>query len=161
VSERSKKPVVRPAALHELDRIAALWTSITLHHESLDPAFRMRRDADGAVRELIAQIHRDPHSAIFVVDEEGDLPGMCIVRLDSAPPIMVEDERAEITDLGVRSDARRRGLASALVDAALAWVRESGVERVEVHVARANAEGQAFWRARGFGDLMDVLHKRL
>jgi hypothetical protein len=24
-----------------------------------------------------------------------------------------------------------------------------------------NRAGQAFWRARGFGDLMDVLHKRL
>lgn len=154
-------PVVRRAALHELDRVAALWTAITHHHAPLDPVFRMRADADGAVRELLGQIHRDAHSAIFVVDDAGDLPGMCIVRIDSAPPIMVEDERGEITDLGVRPEARRRGLATALVDAALAWVRECGVERVEVHVAKANAEGQAFWRARGFGDLMDVLQKRL
>ncbi len=152
---------VRLARLQDLDRVAALWTSITRHHERLDPVFRMRSDADGELRELLGAIQRDPDSAIFVYDDEGDLPGMCIVRVDHAPPIMVEQERAEITDLGVRGGERRRGIGSALVDAALAWVVESGVSRVEVQVARANPEGQAFWRARGFGDLMDVLHKRL
>lgn len=152
---------VRLARLHDLDRVAALWTAITLHHQPIDPVFRMRAGADGELRELLGAIHRDADSAIFVYDQAGDLPGMCIVRIDSAPPIMQETERAEITDLGVREDARRRGIASALVEAAFEWVRQSGVARIEVHVASANAEGQAFWRARGFGDLMDVLHKRL
>lgn len=159
--DASTTPRVRAATARDLDRVAALWTAITLHHEPLDPVFRMRPDADEALRELLGHIHRDMHSAIFVYDDAGDLPGLCIVRIDAAPPIMQEVERAEITDLGVRSDARRKGIASALVEAALRWVRESGVDRVEVHVARANEEGQAFWRARGFGDLMDVLHKRL
>jgi len=152
---------VRLARLRDLDRVAALWTAITVHHQPIDPVFRMRPGADGELRELLGSIHRDRDSAIFVYDEEGDLPGMCIVRIDSAPPIMRETERAEITDLGVREDARRRGIASALVEAALEWVRQSGVARVEVQVASANTLGQAFWRARGFGDLMDVLHKRL
>jgi len=152
---------VRLARLHDLDRVAALWTAITLHHRPIDPVFRMRAGAEGELRELLGSIHRDRDSAIFVYDQGGDLPGMCIVRIDSAPPIMQETERAEITDLGVREDARRRGVASALVEAAFEWVRQSGVARVEVHVASANVEGQAFWRARGFGDLMDVLHKRL
>ncbi len=87
--------------------------------------------------------------------------GLCIVRIDRAPPIMNEVERAEITDLGVREDQRRHGLGGALVDEALAWVAASGVTRVEVQVARGNTEGQAFWRSRGFDPLMDVLHKRL
>jgi ribosomal protein S18 acetylase RimI-like enzyme len=106
-------------------------------------------------------IARDPDAAILVYDDEGDLLGLCIVRLDRSPPIMREVERAEITDLGVREGARRRGIATAMLDEALAWVKQSGVSRVEVQVATGNREGQAFWRARGFGDLMDVLHKRL
>jgi ribosomal protein S18 acetylase RimI-like enzyme len=154
-------PHVRVAVMQELDRVAALWTAITLHHEPLDPVFRMRRDADGELRELLGAIARDPDAAILVYDDAGDLPGLCIVRIDHSPPIMQEVERAEITDLGVREDARRRGIGRALVEEALAWVRASGVKRVEVQVAVANADGQAFWRALGFGDLMDVLHKHL
>jgi len=152
---------VRRAEVRDLDRVAALWTAITRYHEPLDPVFRMREDAGGEVAELLRALDRDPDCEIFVFDEGGDLPGMLIVRVDHAPPIMAESERAEITDLGVREDARRRGIGTALLDAALAWVRASGVRRVEVQVAHANGAAQAFWRARGFADFMDVLDKRL
>jgi len=152
---------VRPARVQDIDRVAALWSGITRHHEPLDPLFRMRDDADSELRELLHALRRDADAEIFVWDEAGDLPGMCIVRIDRAPPILEEVERAEITDLGVREDHRRRGIGGALVARAMRWVEESGVRRVEVQVAHGNPEGQAFWRTQGFGDLMDVLHKRL
>lgn len=152
---------VRAAERRDLDRVAALWTAITDHHAGLDPLFTMRSDADVALRDLLDAMQRDPDSLILVYDEAGDLPAMLIVRVDQSPPILRETQRAEITDLGVREDERRRGIADALVDAALAWVRISGVDRIEVNVAKGNAEGQAFWRQRGFGDLMDVLHLRM
>ena len=152
---------VRRAEFVDLDRVAALWTLITRHHEPLDPAFRMREGVEGELRELLRAIARDPDSEIFVYEEGGDLPGMLIVRIDRAPPIMAEVERAEITDLGVRPGARRQGVATLLLREALRWIRASGVHRVEVQVAHANPEGQAFWRSQGFGDFMDVLNKRL
>lgn len=152
---------VRSARVRDLDRVAALWSAITRHHALLDPLFTMREDADGELRELLSGLLRDPDAEIFVYDEDGDLPGMCIVRIDRAPPILEEVERAEITDLGVRESLRRRGIGRALVTEALRWVENSGVGRVEVQVAHGNEEGQAFWRAAGFGDFMDVLHKRL
>ena len=162
--ERPDRPlsgVVREARARDLDRVAALWSAITRHHEPLDPLFRMRPDGDSELRELLSGLLRDSDALVLVYDAAGDLPGMCIVRVDRAPPILEEVERAEITDLGVREDQRRRGIAARLVAAAIAWVRASGIERVEVQVAHGNAEGQGFWRSQGFGDLMDVLHKRL
>lgn len=152
---------VRAATARDLDRVAALWTAITAHHEPFDPLFRMRADADAALRELLGRLQRDPDAAIFVHDANGDVAGMCIVRIDHAPPILEEVERAEITDLGVREDARRCGIGTALVDCALRWARASGVARVEIQVASENVEAQAFWRAKGFGELMNILHKRL
>lgn len=153
--------IVRTARLQDLDRVAALWGAITDHHTHLDPLFTMRPDAEGELRELLGTLLPDPDAEIFVYDVEGDLPGMCIVRIDRAPPILQEVERAEITDLGVRESLRRRGIGRTLVAAALGWVRDSGVTRIEVQVAHGNVEGQAFWRSEGFGDFMDVLHKRL
>jgi ribosomal protein S18 acetylase RimI-like enzyme len=152
---------VRPARMQDLDRVTALWTAITQHHAPLDPLFRMRRGGDSELRELLGSLYRDPDSAIFVYQSGDDLPGMCIVKIDSSPPIMEEVERAEITDLGVREDRRRQGIGGALVDEAFAWIEAAGVARVEVQVATGNREGQAFWRSRGFDSLMDVLHKRL
>ena len=153
--------IVRLAHRRDLDRVAALWTAITHHHAHLDPLFTQRPGADELLRDLILQLHSDPDVAIFVFDIAGDLPGMCIVRIDHAPPILEETERAEITDIGVRPGFRRQGVARRLVDAALRWVRDTGVDRVEIQVAVGNSEGQAFWRAMGFGELLSVLHRRL
>ena len=158
---RALAKCVRPAQHQDLDRVAVLWTAITQHHESLDPLFTMRPDAGDALRELLTAMLRDPETLILLYDENRDLPGLMIVRVDQSPPILREAERAEITDLGVRKSERRRGIAGVLVDAGLEWVRASGVERVEVNVAHGNPEGQAFWRKRGFADLMDVLHLRM
>ncbi|MEZ4332072.1 MAG: GNAT family N-acetyltransferase [Myxococcota bacterium] len=154
---------VRAARPQEIDRVAALWSLITDHHAALDPLFRMRRGpvAEGELRELLRAIQRDPDAEIFVFDHEGTPQGLCIVRIDHAPPILEETERAEITDVGVRREWRRHGIARRLVEAAQRWVVERGVARVEIQVAHGNAEGQAFWRAMGYGPLMDVLHKRL
>ena len=160
---------VRVARMQEMDRVAALWAMITEHHAGLDPLFRMRRGtvAEGELRELLRALSRDPDAEILVFDANPDeavpseLVGLCIVRVDHAPPILEETERAEITDVGVRPTDRRQGIARQLVAAAFDWVRDRGVERVELQVASGNVEGQAFWRSLGFSDLMDVLHKRL
>jgi N-acetylglutamate synthase len=57
--------------------------------------------------------------------------------------------------------ARRRGIGRALAGAALAWAQAAGAARVEVRVAARNPGGQAFWRALGFADFVDVLDRRL
>lgn len=154
---------IRPARPQEIDRVAALWSLITDHHAALDPLFRMRRGpvAEGELRELLRALQRDPDAEILVFEDDGTPQGLCIVRIDHAPPILEETERAEITDVGVRPEWRRRGVARRLVEAAQRWVGERGVTRIEIQVAHGNVEGQAFWRAMGYGPLMDVLHKRL
>jgi ribosomal protein S18 acetylase RimI-like enzyme len=141
--------------------VTALWLAIGDHHAGLGPAFAMRAGAESEARELLRALLRDPDTAAFLYEEAGRALGLCIARVDQAPPIAVETERGEITDLGVDPAVRRRGIGRALVEAALAWIGGRGVRRLEVRVAVRNPEGQAFWRALGFGDLVDVLERRL
>jgi ribosomal protein S18 acetylase RimI-like enzyme len=152
---------IRRCQPRDLDRVTALWSALTVHHSRLDPVFALRAGAGERIRALLASQLRDPDTAIFVADDAGNLKGFCAVRIDRAPPIFEESERAEITDLGVREGERRQGHGRALVEAALLWIAAHGIERVEVRVAFRNEQGQGFWRALGFGDLMDVLHRRL
>lgn len=163
IDDEGEKGRVRAARMKEIDRVAALWSLITEHHADLDPLFRMRRGpvAEGELRELLRALHRDPDAEILVYDLDETPIGLCIVRIDRAPPILEETERAEITDLGVRPSMRRRGIGRRLVEEATAWVRDRGVARIEIQVATGNREGQAFWRSIGYADLLDVLHKRL
>jgi GNAT superfamily N-acetyltransferase len=152
---------VRPAAAGDLATLTEFWIAITRHHEPLDPLFRLRPGAEGEVRELLRAWLRDPEARAFVGEAGGEAVGMACVRIDHAPPILRETERAELTDLYVRPAWRRRGVGRALARAALDWAAKRGVRRVEVRVASANAEGRSFWRALGFGDHMQILQREL
>jgi ribosomal protein S18 acetylase RimI-like enzyme len=157
----SVRDSLRRAGADDLAGLVELWIEVTAHHAALDPLFTLRPNARPVIERLIRSQLRDSDAAIFVVDSLDSLAGFCCVRVDRAPPILEETRRAEITDLGVRAALRRRGFGRELAAAALDWTAERGVDRVEVRVASRNAEGQAFWRALGFNDLMDVLQRRL
>jgi ribosomal protein S18 acetylase RimI-like enzyme len=47
------------------------------------------------------------------------------------------------------------------VEESLRWMASRNLPRAALQVAVANAAGQAFWRALGFGDAMDVLERPL
>jgi len=157
----SARDSLRRAGADDVAGLVELWIEVTAHHAALDPLFTLRPNAGPVIERLISSQLRDPDTAIFVVDSVDVLVGFCCVRVDRAPPILEETRRAEITDLGVRVAHRRRGLGRSLAAAAFDWTTERGVDRVEVRVAKRNAEGQAFWRELGFDDLMDVLQRRL
>jgi GNAT superfamily N-acetyltransferase len=152
---------IRRATSRDLDRVVALWSALTQHHADSDPVFAPRPGADLQIRRLLDVSLRDPDTAIFVSEGENRFNGYCTARVDRAPPILLEVERAEICDLLVTAEARRRGIGRALVVRALHWAKDQGVARCEVRVHVRNAEGQAFWRSQGFEDWMDVLHRQL
>jgi GNAT superfamily N-acetyltransferase len=131
------------------------------HHQAFDPHWQVAPSAEDEWRPLLERLLSDTDAEVLVWDEEGDLLGFCTAQIEEAPPVVEERARAEITDLFVRGDCRRRGIGRRLVEAVTAWLRERGVPRVEVRVAARNAEGQAFWRALGYDDLVDVLQRPL
>lgn len=154
-------PGVRRASRSDLDALAALFGDLLAHHAAIEPAFRVHADAHARLPALLALQLADPDVAIFVCEESGGPIGFCSVRVRRASDALVETARAEIADLAVRAEHRRRGVGRALAGAARAWARERGAERLEVRVAARNREGQAFWRALGYEDFVDVLQHRL
>jgi GNAT superfamily N-acetyltransferase len=152
---------VRRARHRDLEELGVLWRELLQHHAPLDPHYALRPGALAAWREHVARLADDGDARLLVCGDAGALSGFCTVEMLSGSPLVAEDGRAEITDLFVVPDARRAGVGRALVAAALDWVREQEIVRVEVRVASANQDGQAFWRALGWGDFVDVLQRRL
>lgn len=159
--KHSSVGLIRNATRTDLQRLTQLWIEIAEHHAALDAFFTLRPDAAPAIERVLASQLADPDAAVFVWEEDARVLGFCSVQIDRAPPILEETRRAEICDLGVDVGARRRGVGRALVAAAVGWVEARGVARIEIRVATHNREGQAFWRDLGFGDLLDVLQRRL
>jgi ribosomal protein S18 acetylase RimI-like enzyme len=151
----------RPARRADVAAVAALWEALVEQHGALDPALAVRPDAGVALPRAVERMLGDPGAALWVWEEPAGITGFCAAQRRRAPPAAAERVRVEITELAVAPAARRRGIGRALATAALAWAESGGARRIEVRVAARNAEGQAFWRALGFADFVDVLDRRL
>jgi RimJ/RimL family protein N-acetyltransferase len=101
----------------------------------------------GEERRYLKALRRYPHAAVYVAErEDGALIGRLSVARDTHPA------SAHVADLGlmVAKDARRRGVGSALLEAAVEWARGAGVSKLELHVFPWNESAIRLYERFGF-----------
>ncbi|MDP8911553.1 MAG: GNAT family N-acetyltransferase [Actinomycetota bacterium] len=96
--------------------------------------------------EVWPDVERHIRRGVAVIAEEDGRPiGFVLAELGE-----VHKGAARVTDLYVRDDARRRGLAKALLGEVAARARERGLPYVALEVATANREASAVYDRLGF-----------
>jgi ribosomal protein S18 acetylase RimI-like enzyme len=125
---------IRPARRDEVDLVLELW-------KAGQPAPSSTDDPEG----LLGLMRRDP-AALFVAEAEGRVVGTLIVGWDGW--------RAGLYRLVVLPEVRRTGVATQLVKAGEARLRELGARRISCMVMSDHDHANAFWRAMGY-ELLD------
>jgi putative acetyltransferase len=101
----------------------------------------------GDERRFLKALRRYPHAAVFVAErEDGTLVGRLSVGRDPHPA------STHVADVGlmVALDARRQGVGTALLRAAVEWARQAGVRKLELHVFPWNEAAIGLYEAFGF-----------
>jgi RimJ/RimL family protein N-acetyltransferase len=101
----------------------------------------------GDERRFLKALRRYPHAAVFVAErQDGALVGRLSIGRDPHPA------STHVADVGlmVALDARRQGVGTALMRAAVDWARETGVHKLELHVFPWNEAAIALYEAFGF-----------
>jgi len=101
----------------------------------------------GDERRYLKALRRYDHAAVFVAErEDGVIVGRLSVGRDPHPA------SAHVADLGlmVALDARRQGVGTRLLAAAVDWARGTGVRKLELHVFPWNHGAIALYDAFGF-----------
>ena len=131
---------IRHATPDDLDALAPLFD-----------AYRRFYEQPGDVALASAYLHarmERGESVILVAEAEGQLLGFCQMY-----PTWCSVAAARIFvlyDLFVDADARRAGVARALMGAAQAFGREAGAVRLDLSTAHANTRAQALYEALGW-----------
>jgi ribosomal protein S18 acetylase RimI-like enzyme len=73
------------------------------------------------------------------------------VGMVSATPL--EDDLVELISMWVAPEARRTGVAKALIDETIGWARDEGASQVALDVRENNVSALALYRACGFVDV--------
>ena len=97
-------------------------------------------------RRYLRALKRYPHAAVFVAEEDGRLVGRLSLARDNHP------SSHHVADLGlmIAASHRRRGIGRALLEHAIAWARDAGVRKLELHVFPWNEPAIALYEAFGF-----------
>jgi RimJ/RimL family protein N-acetyltransferase len=137
--------IVRPAQPSDADGLSALGSAVGSEPEGWLVTTNGWRTVNDERRYLRA-IRRYPNAAVFVAEDDGAIVGRLSIARDQHPA------SAHVADLGlmVAASHRRRGIGTALLDAAVAWGRESGVKKLELHVFPWNDAAMKLYERYGF-----------
>jgi ribosomal protein S18 acetylase RimI-like enzyme len=88
--------------------------------------------------------------AVFVAERGGGIVGYVYAGMEPHSWKELRDEAGFIHDVVVAEEGRRAGVASALMEAAIGWLRERGAPRVMLWTAQQNEGAQHLFERLGF-----------
>ena len=137
--------IIRPAEPTDAEGLSELGAAVGSEPEGWLVTTNGWRDASDERRYLRA-IRRYPNAAVFVAEDEGHIVGRLSIARDQHPA------SRHVADLGlmVAITHRRRGIGKGLLEAAVAWGRDSGVRKLELHVFPWNDAAIALYERFGF-----------
>ncbi len=159
----SDDAVIRRATIADLPALGRLGALLLRTHYEFDPQrFIAPGDnvEEGYAWFLGTQL-RQKDVAIFVAERGGEVLGYVYAGIEPHSWKELRDEAGFIHDIVVDERGRRTGLASALVERAVAWLRERGMPRVVLWTAERNDVAQRLFVALGFRRTMIEMTREL
>jgi len=138
---------VRPAEPSDAEQLVQLAEAVSAEPEGWLISVAGEWRSAGDERRYLKALRRYPDAAVFVAEhDDGTLLGRLSVGRDPHPA------SAHVADVGlmVAIGARRQGVGSALMRAAVGWAGEAGIRKLELHVFPWNEAAIALYEAFGF-----------
>jgi ribosomal protein S18 acetylase RimI-like enzyme len=158
---RLKKIIValRDAREDDLEAVDGLWEQLARHHEQLSDRFSLSSDSKKKWSKYLREKFAEISTKLIVAEEEGDIVAFMLCLLEPNTPVYRERKIGVISDVYVKQERRRKGLAKKMLDIAVEWFKKNKVVTVRLNVAADNLEARAAWRMIGFEPVM--IDKRL
>jgi ribosomal protein S18 acetylase RimI-like enzyme len=138
---------VRRAGPEDFGTIAAMWREF--EHEVPPPVHEGPPDEEQELAEVAEILASE---IAFLAEEDGAPVGFALARRRT-------DALATLTDLYVRRDARRSGIATELMREVLAALGPLGIEHVDLEVQASNHVARSLYGRWGFRDDVVVMSR--
>ncbi len=155
--------VVRPARAEDVPALGRLGALLMRTHYEFDPARFMAPgdDPEGGYGWFLGTQLRDPDVVVLVAEVDAAIAGYVYAGLEPQSWKELREPAGFVHDVVVDAAARRSGVATMLLEAAIAWLRERGAPRVMLGTAEQNAGAQRLFAKLGFRRTMIEMTKEL
>ncbi|HJT18385.1 MAG TPA: GNAT family N-acetyltransferase [Thermoanaerobaculia bacterium] len=147
---------IRKAEPRDMAAVGRLGAMLIQTHYAFDTK-RFLAPMPGAERGYAAYLTSlldSKDDCIFVADREGEIVGYVWADLEPMSWKELRGPAGFVQDLLVVDAARRRGIATELLNAAMDWLREHGAPRIMLWTAAPNDAARALFRRVGFRETM-------
>jgi ribosomal protein S18 acetylase RimI-like enzyme len=154
---------IRRATKTDLPALGRLGALLLRAHYQFDPLRFMAPGSDpeeGYAWFLGTQLREDD-VVVFVAERESAIVGYVYAGLEPQSWKELRDACGFIHDVVVDESGRRSGVATALMEAAINWLRERGAPRVVLATAQANEKAQRLFERLGFRRTMIEMTREL
>jgi ribosomal protein S18 acetylase RimI-like enzyme len=154
---------IRPATKQDLAAVGRLGALLMRAHYEFDPERFMRpqRGVEQGYASFLGSQLDDPDSVVLVAESEGRVVGYIYAAVEPPSWKELRDRAGYIHDVLVAEGHRRSGVAEALINAAIEWLRTRDVPRVVLGTAAQNENAQRLFRRLGFRPTMIEMTKEL
>ena len=138
---------IRHADPSDAEQLARLADAVSAEPEGWLISIAGEWRSAGDERRFLKALRRYAHAAVYVAErDDGTLVGRLSVGRDPHPA------SAHVADVGlmVALDARRQGVGTALLQAAVDWAQDAGVRKLELHVFPWNEPAIRLYEKFGF-----------
>jgi ribosomal protein S18 acetylase RimI-like enzyme len=146
---------IREWKRNDLLEIQRVWLAYCQNGARAD--MQLKPNAGSEMKHWLAGRFRQPYSIGFVAEANQSVAGFLIGRVDdweSVPPV-IEPRRIGIIDAVYVSELfRRHGIATRLIDSAIAKMREGNAVAVETIYDAWNDAAEGVWHRAGFAPWM-------
>ncbi len=132
---------IRPAAEADLPELVELLRQLFELEQDFEP------DASKQQAGLSLMLE-SPFAELLVAECGGRVAGFCGVQLQISTAM--GSYAAQIEDLVLYPEFRRRGIGSRLLDAAGAWAKQRGARRLQLNCDDQNLPAMRFYEARNW-----------
>jgi GNAT superfamily N-acetyltransferase len=155
--------IVRRARRADLPALGRLGAQLLRAHHDFDRARFMAPgdDPEGGYAWFLGTQLPKRDAAVFVAVRTDAVVGYVYAAVEPRSWKELRDEAGFIHDVLVDAAARRTGVATALLEAAFAWLRAQGVPRIVLGTAYANRPARRLFTSLGFRPTMIEMTKEL
>jgi len=159
----SRNVTIRRAGEQDLEAVGRLGARLLRDHHEFDPLrFMAPRGTteEGYAWFLGTQLQR-VDAVVFVAERDGQVVGYVYAGIEPQSWKELREEAGFIHDVYVDSDARRCGVATALLEAAAAWLAGRGMPRIVLWTAAPNDAARRLFERLGFRHTMSEMTREL
>jgi GNAT superfamily N-acetyltransferase len=141
---------IRQASREDLPTIVALRLSLLREHARHPIYGRLRADAAHRARELFGAQLDSSSEVMFLAERAGQVVGILRCVESTGSPLLDPPRYGYVSSVFVTPSARRAGVLRALVERAVRWCEDRGLDEMRLHSVAGDAVSEAAWDALGF-----------